>query len=74
MHTPHSPMFSVTVMMFRDMVESVMLLKDDDCKTEVKHEMTSCALITFPVPQLPPLCALTLSVAPQPSPTIPALC
>lgn len=31
MHTSHSPMFSVTVMMFRDMVESVMLLKDDDC-------------------------------------------
>lgn len=30
-HTSHSPIFSVTVMMFRDMVESVMLLKDDDC-------------------------------------------
>lgn len=26
-------MFRVTVMMFRDMVESVMLLKEDDCKT-----------------------------------------
>lgn len=25
-----SPMFKVTVMMFKDMVESVMLLKDDD--------------------------------------------
>ena len=25
-------MFSVTVMMFRDMVESVMLLKDEDYK------------------------------------------
>lgn len=31
MHTSHSPIFSVTVMMFRDMVESVMLLKDEDC-------------------------------------------
>lgn len=26
------PMLSVTVMMFRDMVESVMLLKEDDWK------------------------------------------
>lgn len=27
-------MLSVTVMMFRDMVESVMLLNEDDCKTQ----------------------------------------
>lgn len=27
------PMLSVTVMIFRDMVESVMLLNEDDCKT-----------------------------------------
>lgn len=30
------PMLSVTVMMFRDMVESVMLLNEDDCKTQQK--------------------------------------
>lgn len=30
------PMLRVTVMIFRDMVESVMLLKDDDWKTERK--------------------------------------
>ena len=30
----HSPMLRVTVMMFRDMVESVMLLNDEDCRDE----------------------------------------
>ena len=28
------PMLSVTVMMLRDMVESVMLLNEDDCRTQ----------------------------------------
>lgn len=30
-------MLRVTVMIFRDMVESVMLLKEDDCKTQEKN-------------------------------------
>lgn len=31
---PHSPMLRVTVMMFSDMVESVMLLKEEDWKRQ----------------------------------------
>lgn len=33
----YSPMFNVTVMMFRDMVESVMLLNDEDWRDREKE-------------------------------------
>lgn len=38
-----SPMLSVTVMMFSDMVESVMLLKDEDCKERRRRDKNRCA-------------------------------
>lgn len=53
-------MFRVTVMMFRDIVESVMLLKDDDCNTMGHNEMSPCQFSLLPTDPM-------LSAAPVPS-------
>lgn len=72
-HTSYSPMFSVTVMMFRDMVESVMLLKDDDCNVKKTRDVTWC-LGTIPKPNSIHLYSFHPPTAAQSQPTTPASC
>lgn len=72
-------MFSVTVMMFRDIVESVMLLKDDDCNTTKHCEMPpahcplardqplTCLQIFSSLPTVPGFPAVPCSTVPTAS-------